>query len=95
MTRIVVNFLGRAALYDLTRIHNVNAVRISRDDAEVMRNDDHRHTHFSSEVLHQLQNLRLNCNIECCRWLIRNNELRIARQSHRNHHALPHPPLKW
>jgi hypothetical protein len=45
-------------------------------------------------LVHQFENLRLNRDVECGRRLVGDQHLRIARQGHRNHHALAHPAGK-
>ena len=42
------------------------------------------------ELLDQLENLRLNRDVERGRRLVGDEQLRLARQRHRNHHALAH-----
>ena len=90
MFRIVIDVFRRPALDDLARIHHVHAVRIAGNNAEIVGDDNHRNAQFTRQVLHQLQNLRLNCNVECrCRF-IGNDEFRLAAQRHRDHDTLAH-----
>ncbi|MPN46268.1 hypothetical protein SDC9_193853 [bioreactor metagenome] len=55
-----------------------------------MGDQDDRRAHFALQLFHQIQHLRLNGHIQRCRGLICNQQLRLCRKRHRNHHALTH-----
>ena len=82
--------LGGAALDQARRIHDVHAVGVAGDDAEVVGDDDDRHAEPAGEVLHQLQDLRLDGDVERGGGLVRDQELGIAGKPDGDHHALAH-----
>ena len=59
-----------------------------------MRDHDDRHAQLFLQILHQFQNLRLNGYIQRRGRLIRDQNIRFARQRHGDHHALPHTARK-
>src|SRR5580698_973726 len=70
--RQVQQYVDGRVLHDLTRIHNEHAVRYLRHDTKIMRDEDHRHARFVLQRANQLQNLRLDRDVERRRWLISN-----------------------
>ena len=77
---------------DASGIHDDHAVGVPRDHAEVVRDEQDRHPELLLQAVEQLENLRLNRDVQRRRRLIGNQHLRVADERHRNHHALPHPP---
>ena len=65
-------------LDDLTRIHHVHAVRVARDDAQVVGDDDDGGTQLAAEPREDLQHLRLDRYVERRRRLVREQELGVA-----------------
>ena len=82
--------LGGAALDQARRIHHVHAVGVARDDAEIVRDDDDRDAEPARQVLHQLEDLRLDGDVERGGRLVGDEQLRIAGKPDRDHHALAH-----
>ena len=82
--------LRAALLGQPRRVHDVHAVRIARHDPEVVRDHDERDAEIARKILHELQDLRLDRHIERRRRLVRDDELRIARERDRDHDALAH-----
>ena len=82
--------VGRALLDDARRIHHVDAVGVARDDAEIVRDDDQRDAEPARQVLHQFEDLRLDGDVERGGRLVGDDELRIAGEPDRDHHALAH-----
>ena len=72
--------LGRAALDQARGIHHVHAVGVARDDAEIVRDDDDGDAEAAREVLHQLQDLRLDGDVERRGRLVGDQQLRDCRQ---------------
>ena len=70
VARIVEYILDRAALNDLACIHNVDIIGNLRNDAQIVRDIDNRQLPFFLNLLNQLQNLRLNRNIQRRRRLV-------------------------
>ena len=65
-------FVGR--FYDLPSVHHQYAVTEVGNYAEVMRNKNDRCIRDLTDVLHQLQNLRLNRDVKRRSWFVRNQE---------------------
>ena len=78
-------------LDDLGRVHDDDVVRGLRNDSQVVRDHDDRAPELFLEALHQVQDLRLSRHVERCRRLVRDQEVRVVDQRHRDHHALAHP----
>src|SRR4051812_15448578 len=78
------------ALDDLACIHHRDLIGALRDDAEIVRDQQHGHAEAIFQLADQIKNLRLDGDIERRRRLIGHQEARIAAQRHRDHHPLPH-----
>ena len=90
MARAVEHVVGGALLDDARRIHHVDAVGVARDHAEIVRDDDQRDVELARQILHQLEDLRLDGDVERGGRLVGDDELRIAGEPDRDHHALAH-----
>ena len=77
-------------LDDTPRVHDVHAIGVARDDAQVVRDHQHRDAELARQPLHQLEDLRLDRHVERGGRLVGDEQLRIARERHRDHHALAH-----
>ena len=64
------------------------------DHAQIVGDHDDRRCRRRLHLVHELENLRLNRDIERGRRLVGDQHLRIARQRHRDHHALAHAARK-
>ena len=84
------HLLRRSELGDVAGIHDPDLVADLRDDPEIVRNEEDRHVRLRLEVLHQLEYLCLDSDVERGRWLVRDEELWIARHHHCNHRSLAH-----
>ena len=60
------------------------------DDAEVVRDEQDRHAELALQLREQLEDLRLDRDVERGGRLVGDQQLGLARQRHRDHHALPH-----
>ena len=90
MTGSVEDVVRSSSLADTAAVHDNNLVAHGRDDTEVVRNKNDRHAELLLQIFHQLENLRLNCNVERgCRF-VRNQDIRLAGKRHRDHDTLPH-----
>ena len=90
MTRPREDGIGIALLDDARGVHDVDAVGIAGHDAEIMRDDDQRDVEPARELLHQLQDLRLDGDVERRRRLVGDDELGVAGKADGDHHALAH-----
>ncbi len=80
--------IGSALLNEAGRIHHVHAGGIARDHAEIVRDDDERDPKPAREILHQLEDLCLDRDVERGCRLIGDDKLRVAGEADCNHHAL-------
>ena len=82
------NFLGRAALHDLAVLHHAGAVRHLAHDAEIVRDEQHRHMQLALQVLQKVEDLRLDRHVERGRRLVGDEQIGLVRERHGDHHAL-------
>ena len=61
------------------------------DDAEVVRDQDQRRVALGDELAQQVEDLRLDRDVERGRRLVGDQQLRLAGERHRDHRPLPHP----
>src|SRR6266571_5269806 len=71
-------------------IHHDDAGRSFRDHTEVVRDHQNRSAEFLLQIDEQLEDLRLNSDVESRRWLVGYDKCRVHDQRHRNEHALTH-----
>ena len=77
-------------LDDLAGIHDRHAVAHLGDDAQVVGDEDDRGPGLVAQVPHQVEDLGLDRDVQRGRGLVRDEQLGLARQRHRDHHALGH-----
>ena len=67
------------------------------DDREIVRDQDQRHVRLALNPQQQIEHLRLHGDVERSRRLVGDEESRLTRDRHRDHHALRHPAgqLMW
>ena len=80
---------GDTGLNRHATVHDHHLANVTRYNAQVMRDQHHRHTALSNQGSDQLKNLLLNRYIQRRCWLIGNQQDRVAGQRHRNRHPLP------
>ena len=89
--RMVEQLLRRRVLDDLAGVHHRDVVGGLGDDAHVVGDDDHRHARARSRSSSSRSRMpRLHGDVERRRRLVRDQELRVAGERDRDHHALPH-----
>ncbi len=88
------NHRRRRLLHDLTAVHNHDVVRHLVDDAQIVGDEYNRSAVFSLKFVHQVQDLRLNGDVECRCRLVRNQDFRLTGKCHSNHNALTHTARK-
>jgi hypothetical protein len=81
-------------LDDLAAIHDEHAVGDLGHDAHVVRDEHDGHVHLVLQLPDELEDLRLDGDVERRRRLVGDQQPRLARQRHRDHHALAHPARK-
>ena len=89
MAGALKEIIDRRHLYFLPSIHHRDAVADFVCGAEVMRREQHRHAAFLDEPLQQLENLRLDGDVERGRGLVRDDEIGLGHQRERDHQPLP------
>src|SRR5207253_3766738 len=77
-------------LDQIAGIHDRNLVRNLRDHCEVVGDKKHGKVKLVLQLGEQLQNLRLDANVERGCGFIRDEELRTIGDGHCDHDALPH-----
>src|SRR2546422_791961 len=90
MLRVLVDVPDAPALHDLSGIHDRHRIARLRHHAEVVRDQDHREVELPLEALEEFEDLRLDHDVERGHRLVRDHDPRVAREGHRDHHALPH-----
>ena len=82
--------LSVGELRDPSGVHHGHPVGPARDHAEVVRNQDDRHAKAEPQVVDELKDLLLDGYVERRGRLVCDQQLRLAGQRHRDHHALTH-----
>jgi len=80
----------RAELDQVAGIHDGDAIGDVRDDGEIVRDEEHRQSEFVAQVVQQVENLLLNCDIERGGGLVGDKQLRTVDDGHSDHDALAH-----
>ena len=80
----------RRALDDPAGVHHRDVVGDLGDHAEIVRDEDDRGAGLLAQRAHQVEDLRLDRDVERGGRLVGDQQLRPARQRHRDHHALAH-----
>ena len=90
MLRIGEQLIDWRALDDLAGIHHGDLVADLGDHAEIVRDQNDCGSARGFQLAHQIEDLRLQRDVERGGRLVRDQQLRIAGQRHRDHHALTH-----
>lgn len=81
--------VSRTPLLDkLPRVENTNPVADSRDDPDIVADEQHTDPRRASQLVHQLQDHRFRRDIQAGRRLIHDQQPGIAGERHRDHHPL-------
>ena len=83
-------FIHGGALDDLAGVHHRDLVADLGDHAEIVSDEDNRSTALRFQFMHQIEDLRLQGDVECGRGFIGDQEPGIAGQRHRDHDPLAH-----
>ena len=84
------HLIRAGGLGDPPRVHHRDPVGVARDHAEVVGDQDDRHTQPFAQVVDQLEDLLLDRDVERGGRLVGDEQLGLAGQRHRDHDALPH-----
>ena len=82
---------GAGLLDDDAQIHDCHAVGDMTHHAEIVADEQVREATLVAEVLEELQDLRLDRDIQCAYWLIGDDQFRIDRQRPGDADPLPLP----
>jgi hypothetical protein len=88
MLRLREHLLHRTLLDDLAVVHDTDHVGDAPHDAEVVGDEQQAHAEPLADVGQQLEDLRLHRHVERGGRLVGDQEVRLVRQRHRDHHAL-------
>lgn len=77
MRRLLVELSLLGNLYDLSQVHDHNAVADVLYHREIMRDEEVSYAVFLLDLHHHVDDLRLNAHIKSGNGLIANNELRL------------------
>ena len=81
----------RALLRDAAGVHDHDPVARLGDDRQVVGDEDQRQPELGAQVLEQLEDLRLDHDVERRRRLVADDDRRVAGERHRDHRPLAHP----
>ena len=88
MPRVCENLRHRVGFDDFAFLHHRHIVGNFADDAEVMRNEEHRHIMARLELLQELEDLRLNGDVQGGCRLVGDKKIGPVGERHGDHHAL-------
>src|SRR6185295_7924515 len=83
-----------ANLRDVPEIHHGNPIGDVTHHRQVVRDEEVRQLELFLQILHQIDNLRLNGNVEGADRLVRDDDLRVRRQRSGNSDTLALPAGK-
>ena len=89
--------MTRRHLDNLARVHQRDPVRHACDHAEIVRDEQNRHAALALQLVEQVENLRLDRDIQRRGRLVGNQHFGFGRERQRDHDALLHAAgkLKW
>ena len=87
---IIENFVRRAALAHLARVHDDDFIAHIGDHAQIVSDHDDGHAHFLLQALHQFQDQGLDGHVQGGGGFVGDQDIRFAGQGHGDHHPLPH-----
>ena len=83
------DLLDRPLLDDLAAIHDADHIGDAPNDAEIVGDEQQAHAEPRANFRQQRQNLRLHGDIERRGRLVRDQQVRLVGERHRDHHPLP------
>ena len=90
VARVGEQSLAGRQLDEVAGIHDGHPVGQAGHHAEIVGDHHQRGPVPGDDRSQQLEDLRLDADVQRCRRLVGEYELRLARERHRNHHALAH-----
>ena len=90
MRGLLKNVVLGSEFDQIARIHHGDAVGDLRDDGEIVRDEEHGEPELRAQFAKQVENLRLDGDVECSGRLISDQQLRPVDDGHGDHDALAH-----
>ena len=90
MLRPAEEFLAAGHFDQFAGVHDADAVRHFGDDAEIVGDQQHAHAALALQLRQQVENLRLDGDVERRRRLVGDQQVGLAGQRDGDHHALLH-----
>ena len=90
MLGIRINIPDGAVFDHLACVHDGNLITGFRNNAQIVRYEDHGHLIFADQAADDLQHLCLNGHVKSRGGLVRDQDLGVAEQGHRDDGALLH-----
>jgi hypothetical protein len=91
MARPPEDLADRPLLGDAAGVHDQRPIACLGDDRQVVRDQDHRQPELASQALEELEDLRLDHDVERGGRLVADDDRGVAGKCHRDHRSLPHP----
>ena len=88
MSHAAEHLVGRPALDDGATIHDHHPLHVLGDDAEIVRDQDHRHAALLDEIGDEVEDLALDGDVQRGGRLICDQQVRLAGECHGNRDAL-------
>ena len=88
MFRRVEDLLDRPLLHDLAAVHDADPIGDAAHDAEIVGDEQQAHAEPRADFGEQRQNLRLHGDVERRGRLVRDQQVGLVGERHRDHHAL-------
>ena len=89
MPRPAEDIVEGAALHYLAVVHDDDFLGDIGDDTKIVGDQQHRHAELALQVVDQLQDLRLDGDVERGGGLVGDQEVGLVGQRHGDHDALP------
>ena len=93
--RVAVLRLGEERLRwrgldDAAGVHDGDTVGVTGHDTQVVGNQDDAHLVFVAQLVDEVEDLHLRCDVQGRRGLVRDEDARLAHEGHGDHDALAH-----
>jgi hypothetical protein len=90
MRRVLQQIANGADFHQLPRVHHGDVIGQITHNPEIVSNEENGHAELLTQLAQQLDDLRLDRNVQRRRGFIGHQEFGLGRQSHRDHDALLH-----
>ena len=90
MRRLREKLFASGNFDQFTGVHDADALRQTCHHTQIVSNEQDRHAALGLQLRQQIENLRLHGDIQGGRWLVGNQQFRLAGQGDGDHHPLLH-----